>query len=637
MKTNITPKSRARAALDEGAESPRFIETVPRRGYRFIGPVDKQSSDSPSPGTPKGQIEKPASTELRMADGRKLWRTVASTTLLVIALGGIFAWLSRPLPAPKVLNTIQLTHDGVSKQGLLTDGSRLYITERAGNASFLVQGSVTGGDTSVIPTPFVDTTAFDISGNHSQLLVTDRVHTQRDVQVWVLPLPTGNPYRLSNIIAHSAAWSPDGRQLAFAKGADILLANKDGTSTRRLITVPGSADWIRFSPDGSHLRFTLNTLETNSSSIWEVRADGSHLHALLPGWRSPPSECCGVWSADGRYYFFVSPDSARSNIWVLPETEGLFHNTPSTPLQVASGPMSLAFPVTSPDGRTLFANGFVPHRELVFYDRASQHFLPFLWGLSAWQAAFSRDGKWVTYVQTSDSTLWRSRIDGSERLQLTFPPVSPFLPFWSPDGKQIAFTNIQTGQPTKIFLVSAQGGAPEEMLSEREYQWDANWSPDGRKIIFGRPAFIAETYSKKIALHLLDLDSRQVSTLPGSENLFAPRWSPDGQHLAALSSDMKRLLLFDFKTQKWTDWISESGGVFFPVWSPDGTYVSYNTGTKQDPWYCRIKVGQTRPELLIDLKDLHFDSWSDITPDGSVIFSRDLGTDEIYSLQLDLP
>jgi Tol biopolymer transport system component len=406
--------------------------------------------------------------------------------------------------------------------GILTDGSRLYVTERTGNASFLVQGSVTGGDTLAIPTPFVETTAFDISGDHLRLLVSDRVATQKEAQAWVLPLPTGNPHRLSNIVAHEAVWSPDRRQLAFAKGADIFLANEDGTNPRRLITVSGSADWIRFSLDGSHLRFTLNTPDTNSTSIWEVRADGSDLHALLPGWRNPHSECCGVWSADGRYYFFVSAGSARSDIWALAETGGVFHKTPSTPLQLTNGPMALGLPVPSPDGKKLFAEGYLPRGELVFYDRTSHHFLPFLSGISADEAAFSRDGKWVAYVSFPDRTLWRSRIDGSERPQLTFPPVLPFLPFWSPDGKQISYTNKQAGQPTKIFPISTQGGTPEEMFSEKEYQWDANWSPDGRKIIFGRPPFIAERYSEKIALQLLILILKRFLRSPARTTCLLP-------------------------------------------------------------------------------------------------------------------
>src|SRR6266851_2643349 len=585
--------------------------------------------------------------ELHTTVGAKLWKILVPTAVLVIALVGTFLWLGRPLPPPRVLNTTQITHDGISKTGgLLTDGSRLYITEstgakqlvRAGTNQFLVQGSVTGGDTSVIPTPFTNTAMFDISPDHSQLLVAAYVGLENEAQAWILPLPTGSPRYLSNVVAHSVVWSPDGRQIAFAKGSDIFLASPDGTNARKLITVSGSASSIRFSPDGTRLRFTLETPQTQSESIWEVHADGSDLHALLPGWHSVPSECCGVWSADGRYYFFVSGAADSANIWAVREPAGLFHETPSKPLQLTNGPMSLAIPVPSPDGKKLFAEGYLPRGELVAYDLKSHQFLPFLSGISAGETDFSRDGKWVAYVSYPDRTLWRSRADGSERLQLTFPSVAVYLPRWSPDGTQIAYINAQAGQPFKIFLISAQGGTPDQMLSEKDYQGDAHWFPDGKRMIFGRAPYIPGS-SERVALQVLDLNSKQVSTFPGSETLYSPRLSPDGKHLAALSSDNRKLLIFDFQTQKWTDWVSEpDAAISFPSWSRDGQYVYYNSIAK-DPGYRRIKVGQTQSELFVDLKDLHrFGAgWSGLTPGGAALCVRDVSADEIYSLEVELP
>jgi eukaryotic-like serine/threonine-protein kinase len=576
---------------------------------------------------------------LQMAGSRKVWKILVPTAVLVVVLGGIFAWLSRPLPPPQVLSTTQITHDGVSKTNLLTDGSRLYINESRGTEQFLVQGSVTGGDTSVLPTPFANAAMSDISPDHSKLLVIDYLVTdyaEAEAQAWILPLPTGSPRHLSDVVAHSVVWSPDGRQLAFAKGSDIFLANADGTNDRKLITVSGRAFYIRFSPDGTRLRFTLGTPQTNSSSIWEINADGSDLHALLPAWHSPPSECCGVWSGDGRYYFFVSGAADSANIWAVQEPAGLLHKTPSKPFQLTNGPMSLTTPVPSPDGKKLFVDGYLPRGELVVYDSKSHQFLPFLSGISAGELDFSQDGKWVAYVSYPDGTLWRSRTDGSERLQLTFPPISAWLPHWSPDGTQIAYSNTQAGQPWKLFLISAQGGTPQEMLSEKDYQTAANWSLDGKKIIFGRTPWISGS-SEKVALQVLDLSSKQVSTFPGSENSFSPRLSPDGKHLAALSSDSKKLLIFDFQTQKWTDWVSEPGAKGWPTWSRDGQYVYYNSFNNLG--YRRIKVGQTRSELIADLKDLHGfgTGWSGLTPGGSPLFVRDVSADEIYSLDVELP
>ena len=96
----------------------------------------------------------------------------------------------------------------------------------------------------------------------------------------------------------------------------------------------------------------------------------------------------------------------------------------------------------------------------------------FLSGISAGELDFSRDGQWVTYASYPEHTLWRSRADGSDRLQLTYPPVSAGLPRWSPDGTQIVYVDTQPGRPWKIFLISAQGGTPQEVLAEGHTQAD---------------------------------------------------------------------------------------------------------------------------------------------------------------------
>src|SRR5438309_10858526 len=91
--------------------------------------------------------------------------------------------------------------------------------------------------------------------------------------------------------------------MVFIKGADLYLANADGSSPRLLASAPGYAFAANFSPDGSRIRFSVRG-QANTTSLWEVRTDGSNLHQLLKGWHTPPSEWCGRWAQDGRYYVF---------------------------------------------------------------------------------------------------------------------------------------------------------------------------------------------------------------------------------------------------------------------------------------------------------------------------------------------
>jgi Tol biopolymer transport system component len=320
------------------------------------------------------------------------------------------------------------------------------------------------------------------------------------------------------------------------------------------------------------------------------------------------------------------------------EPIGRFRWRASEPVQLTTGPLSFDALAPSPDGKRVFVDAYQGRGELVRYDFKSRQFVPFLSGISAGELDFSRDSKWITYISYPEATLWRSRADGSDRLQLTYPPVAAGLPRWSPDGKQIAFVDVQPGRPWKSFVISAQGGTPQEVLPMNQVQVDATWSPDGKKLALGR-----NPSAGPLAIDLVDLSTHQVSTIPGSQNVFSPSWSPDGQYLAATTSDSSKLLIFDFKTQKWSDWISEPGSIGFLNWSQDGRYLYYDRAYTDHPTFRRVKVGQTTSEQIADLKGLlrysspAYGSWSGIAPDGSPLFVRDLSTDEIYALDLELP
>jgi len=148
---------------------------------------------------------------------------------------------------------------------------------------------------------------------------------------------------------------------------------------------------------------------------------------------------------------------------------------------------------------------------VAWYDVKSQQFVPYLSGLSAEGVAFSNDGQWVAYASVPEHSLWKSKVHGSERLQLTFPPLQAYEPRWSPDGKKIAFQGITPGQPWKMYLISADGGEPEEVMSGIG---DLGWSPDGTSLIFhsGMTDFLSATPR---SIHLLDVKTRQNSKISG--------------------------------------------------------------------------------------------------------------------------
>jgi eukaryotic-like serine/threonine-protein kinase len=600
-------------------------------GAGVLSPVATASSaTATSPLTTTSSAISTAAVSTAVSKSRAFPRMlVPFGAVLLVGIAGLL-WASRPLPPPRVLQTTQLTHDATPKDNILTDGSRMYISEVIGTKRVLVQAAVSGGETSALSIPFSNFYLSDIAPDNSGLLVVNfpdpQVNESQDA--WFLPLPSGSPRRLGVPKPGTTVWSRDGKQIAYAKTHDIWLAGSDGTNSQKLISLADNAAFLRFSPDGSRLRFTVK------DALYEVQSDGKNLHALLPGWMASEQKCCGVWTPDGRYYIFVSTNGNNSQLYALPEPRWPFHRHP-LPEKLTSGPMLFTYGVPTPDGKKLLADGYIARFELARYDDHAKGFLPFLSGISADQVDFSRDRQWVVYLTEPDGALWRSRIDGSERLQLASSPNSPFLPHWSPDGTQIIYTET-SGEHYRTMLISAEGGAPIEMYREKPSQVDANFSPDGKQIAFGRNPFGPDK-SDVFDIRIFDVDSKQVTVIPGSRSFYAPRWSPDGRYLAGLSTDNKKVVLYDFRTQKWSDWVTGLGNVGMPIWARDSKSLYFENLAGDHPGYRRVELRDTHSELVVDLKDLHRSWWSSITPDNIPIFSRDVSADEIYALDLDLP
>jgi hypothetical protein len=138
---------------------------------------------------------------------------------------------------------------------------------------------------------------------------------------------------------------------------------------------------------------------------------------------------------------------------------GFLRRSPS-PIQLTNGPLSYRAAVSSRDGKQIFAVGVEARGELVRYDANSRQFLPLLPGIHAFDPSWSADGKWVAYTAYPDHALWRSRSDGTDPLQLTFPPGQVFAPSISPDGKQVVYINSAGA----ICLIGMDGGSPPTIV-----------------------------------------------------------------------------------------------------------------------------------------------------------------------------
>ena len=536
--------------------------------------------------------------------------------------------------APTVKSVTQVTRDGVSKTNLLADESNLYVTEWPAALHVVTKITLPDAGRSVISNAFPNMQALDISPDRSRLLISP-MQTGGDNDFYALPVNTGSPVRLGDLAGRDASWSVDGKYLVFSRGMTLYIANADGSSAHEVFTAEGSVFAPRLSPDGKRVRFTVGIPSQNVTSIWEVDRDGSNPHALLGNFQGASTACCGTWSNDGRYYVFQVTQSAPTAVTTL---WALLESAPSGgPVQLTSGPMSFGKAALARDNSKIWAIGVKPAGEPVRFDAVKKTFVPLLASVSATDLDYSSDGKWVTYVALPDATLWRCRADGSQQLQLTHSPERAALPHWSKDGSRIAYVSMWPGKQSKISLISPAGGTPQDMFTEDHGQIDANWSADGNRILFGY------LHEARLDIRIADLKAHKVTSIPGSQGLFSPRWSPNERYVATLSPDFTTVMLYDFQTKKWTTWLTEpAGAVSYPSWSADSQYLYFDDLVTDEESIRRVKVGENRAERVFKLEGIErypgpFGLWSGRMNDGSWVFVRDRSTQEVYQLAVDLP
>ena len=641
-----------RKALGEQAQDPIYIATVSGRGYRF---AQKVRIISP-------EIEEETILESRsrlvieeetMSDGTPAWAVKLRGLLVAVVAAGMVtvmavAWLLRPLaPLPKVLAVRQITHTGGAQPytRVLTDGSRVYFAEEIGGTGSLAETPAAGGETRLISTSIPSVAVYDIDREQSRLLLGTQSPDFNN-PVWVVPTTGGPGQRLGDALASEAAlWLPDGRVL-YSHNREIVAIGADGGESSRLLDAPGNVLTLCLAPDGKRLRYSVRDPASGGMSLWESGVDGSDPHRLSFGWKSFPEywndgEYGGSWTPDGKYFVFRGSRDGVDSFWAVREKGDWLHRNPKTPVQLYSSADHFGEPRFSPDGRKMFFVAFQLRRELVRYDSAQKQFVPYLGGIPALWVSFSPDGKWISYRNDTDTSLWRSRADGSDKLRLTFPPMRVLHSTWSPDGKTIAFEGRVPGEGSRLRLVSADGGKVETVPSDSLSDSGASWSPDGRLILFQRWTATPQG-TRNSAVYALDVKTRETRMVPGSTGFDGAHWSPDGKYAAAADVPHHKLMLFDFASQRWSE-LSDGAPFGWGIrWSSDSRYVYYQhleQGEGQPIFRVRIsdrKVEQITTARQILRADVLRYAMAGITPDNSPLASLTHRSSDVYALELDL-
>jgi Tol biopolymer transport system component/DNA-binding winged helix-turn-helix (wHTH) protein len=669
-----TAINKVREALGDSADNPRFIETLSRRGYRFIAPVQVLSDpgthpldqppaviaipqisgtvptvaslqaavEPPASGNATHGVEIPASQQTVARSGvvlRPIVWTAASVVVIAVAVGGFLVGSRQKAPAPEHIERV--TEDGHLAPGLAplenlaagaTDGIHLFASRIEGGSSQLVSIDLNSGVLAPVQLPdeVAAPSLGSLSPNGSRLLLRSHLSSAGEQSLWVVPTTGGSALRVGSILAHDATWMPNGESILAASGKSLYLINSAG-APQLYATLPGEAFWLRWNPSGTLLRFTIIDPASHTETLWQMRANDRNPVPLLNGWNNPAGECCGVWSNDGKHYVFESSRGSRSDLW---ELRG---NDTGAPVALTDGPLNFRAPVAAPAGNRIFFLGVEERSELQRFDPATRQMVPerdFL--ATAVRVSYSRDGRWVCWTDSA-GILWRARSDGTETLQLTPASLVVFLAHWRPDGAKLALMARKPGHVWSIYEVPATGGPIDELLHDNHNAADPSWSPDGAKLVFGRTNDVLGDDSPSRPLLVLDRNTGTVSPISGSEGLFSPRWSPDGRYIAALSLNLRGLRLYDTRTGVWSPLPVTSAAD--PVWSADSRYIYFHGSLDPGQPISRIDVATRRSEEVVRLNTPERADAADfvfggLTPDNRPLVRARNVTADYYSLYL---
>jgi Tol biopolymer transport system component/DNA-binding winged helix-turn-helix (wHTH) protein len=642
-----TAINKIRAALEDSADHPRFIETLPRRGYRFVFPVATDSAAAvglEGAGSMRAEVVPPSGLP---RSRRAVWYAGAGAVLVVLAAAAVYA--------PRFLRSLASERDAALRPVPLTslagdehsptfspDGSQFafcWDKQQAGNYDIYVQVIGTGEPLRITQDPADEITpAWSPDGRQiafirvfparqellviaplggvqrkiaefsdldpwalawwpdsKSLVIAERESPDQKLGLYRLFLDSGTKQRLTSPPSAAEddrfqAVSPDGKTLAFTRGTtarnQLYLLSLEGGEPRQLTSYGGTRMifGVAWTADGSELVYSLVN-ESNVGSFWRMAVDGSEPR-LLPNLSL--GRACGrpSISRQGEKLAFETTPVLDSNVWIydLPRSERT-----SPPRRLTDSTRIDATPRISPDGtRIAFCSG-----------------------------------------RTGSGQIWVCNRDGSNLMQLTYMEPGPAVtPHWSPDGRQIAFDVPREGS-YDIFVISADGGSPRPVTDYPGEDSRPSWSHDGKWIYFNS--------DRGGMFQIWKAPATGGAAVPVTKGVgYQARESPDGRYLyfakgpntsglwrVALEHGQEaqeEMVLQDLPFAGFrAEWdILDSGIYFVQRKSPSSPAVSpVSMSTSLDRWTLkRLPFDTGAIEVLMDLPVPLACSAIDISPDG---------------------
>ena len=646
-----------RKALGDDSSEPRYIETIPKRGYRFVAPVTitpvtipstdfeelpvlQQALTSPAPQTQAlTTVVAPHQRKKRM-----IRVAVAAGALAVVSGVAGFVYLKRaPVTAPPISRAkstlVRLTNNSAieSRPVWSPDGRSIaFSSNRDGKYEIYVMDA-DGSNVKRLTNNIADDVNPMWSPDGRRILFDSERDGNREV--YVMDAGGGNQIRLtrSNAVDSTATWSPDGNLIAFASNRDtgppynpynldIYVMNADGSNVRRIVDDPEYDVSPQWSPDGRKILFV--TGRTGNFDVYEMNADGTEQRNLTAD--SDKADGAPIWSLDGNNIAFSRRVDGKNQIFIM-NADG------SNLKRVTNGGANNELPCWSPDGSKLVFQSdrdgnwevyaiSVDGELAQLTDDAADDVSPD-WSPDGNRLVFSsnRNGRQHIYVMNAD---------GSSLAQITNSAAEDTEPVWAPDGKQIAFTSLRDGN-SEIYVMDADGSNPRRLTNDPAVDSSPRWSVDGRILFTSYRGGQSDIY-------VMDDAGRNVTRLT-TTGASRAAWSPNGKRVAFVGRSPEiiggaywlQVYVIDADGSNLRMITQSAHSTFSPKWSADGSAVAFVVeyhGARANIF--EIPAGGGNPKRLT--AGPNFDGRPAYSPDGTKLAfeSNRNGNYEIYVMNL---
>ena len=615
---------RLRDVLGDSADSPRFVETVPRRGYRFLAPVERW---------PNGALEQPEPAVAALPHRRPIFWSgaIALTALAAAAL----AWTLAPPRADVVAERgatrlVQLsTLSGWADWPTFSpDGGQVAFSRSVeghhGNRSNIYVQLVGSTESRQLMTDETDDFGPSWSPDGRRIAFLRRSSAGSRIHI-TSPLG-GSAVKVSDFLGEAPiSWSPDGRFLAVQRAAAstaeqsaLWLIPLDGGDPRPLahVTPPAVNGSPSFSPDGHRLAYASCTNQREGACHVEVISLNSDLSPSASPVRIPGTffGIAGIaWTADGRSLVFDGGGSGMGSRLLRAPADGS-----QQPSAMEVGGLRVGAPATTRTRETLaFVRG--TFNLDVYRVGVGKPAGVVTSSLNDFQGQFSPDGARIAFCsdRAGDVAIWMSAADGSGAHQLARGPHgAQCSPHWAPDGRSIVFDSQGPDGYWHVWSVDSDGGTPRQITKGAGTQNMPSWSRDGRWIYFSAD----RGHGRDIWRVDADDGTEQQITRTGAGSLAVE--SADGLSLLYQPrDDDSPLLSMPLTGGASTELVKCVRGTNFAAISRGIYYAACDGGT--DPRVHWLDPATGRDRVLGSLENIAGTPGLSVSPDGrSILYAR---------------